>query len=341
MTLPAAPVPSDHPDVVLSAREIVVHYPVRSSVLRRVTGQVHAVEGVSLELYRGETLAVVGESGCGKSTLSRILAGLRKPTSGTVVHRGQPLSALGPAELRKVRRHIQMIFQDPYASLNPRRTMRQIVQEAWEIHPGVLPRRQWAARIDELLKVVGLSPEHADRYPHQFSGGQQQRIGIARALALNPDILVCDEPVSALDVSVQGQIVALLGELQERLQLSYVFVSHNLALVQMIADRVAVMYLGTVVEQGGTAEVFTSPAHPYTQALLNAVPIPDPAIAKSRRRHILQGEIPSAENPPSGCVFRTRCDRATPVCSTLTPQPEPVGAGVATHLVACHHPTRP
>lgn len=341
MSRAAAPVPSDRPEVVLSARDIVVHYPVKSSVLRRVTGQVHAVEGVSIELYRGETLAIVGESGCGKSTLSRVLAGLRKPTSGIVVYQGQPLNELTPAELRRVRRHIQMIFQDPYASLNPRRTIRQIIEEAWEIHASVLPRKQWAARVDELLNVVGLAPEHADRYPHQFSGGQQQRVGIARALALNPDILVCDEPVSALDVSVQGQIIALLQNLQARLQLSYVFVSHNLALVRMIADRVAVMYLGKVVEQGVTADVFANPAHPYTQALLNAVPVPDPVIAKSRRRHILQGETPSAENPPSGCVFRTRCEKATEICVTRTPQPEPAGPGAPSHLVACHHADRP
>ena len=337
MTVAASPATSDGHDVVLSARDIVVHYPVKSAVLRRVTGQVHAVEGVSIELYRGETLAIVGKSGCGKSTLSRVLVGLRKPTSGTVVHEGQPLDELTPAQLRKLRRRVQMIFQDPYASLNPRRTVRQIIEEAWEIHRGVLPKGQWAARVDELLDVVGLSPEHAERYPHQFSGGQQQRIGIARVLALNPDILVCDEPVSALDVSVQGQIIALLEELQVRLQLSYVFVSHNLALVQIIADRVAVMYLGKVVEQGVTRDVFTNPSHPYTQALLNAVPIPDPTIAKSRKRHVLQGEIPSAENPPSGCVFRTRCHKATEICSTATPPPEPVDPGVPSHLVACFH----
>jgi oligopeptide transport system ATP-binding protein len=320
---------------MLSAENIVVRYPIKSSVLRRLTGYVHAVEGVSIELSRGETLAIVGESGCGKSTLSRVLVGLRRPTAGEVIHEGKPLSSFSPYELRQLRKRVQLIFQDPLASLNPRLTVRQVIQEAWEVHPDAVPKSQWVNRADEIFLQVGLNPEQADRYPHQFSGGQQQRVGIARALALAPEIIICDEPVSSLDVSVQGQIVALLKRLQRELDLSYVFVSHNLALVRMIADRIAIMYLGKIVEQGTTEEVFRSPTHPYTQALLSAVPIPDPALAR-RGRRILRGETPSPLAPPSGCMFRARCHKAQDICETDEPKLLSRDFMVSSHSSACH-----
>ncbi len=318
---------------LLRVEELVVHFPIRSGPLLRVTGHVHAVDGISLGLSAGETLGLVGESGCGKSTLALTIMRLLDPTSGRVVFRGRDISAYSRRQLRSIRRGIQIVFQDPHASLNPRMTVQQIVGEPFEIH-GLLDRRQRRARVGELLEMVGLSPEHAKRYPHQFSGGQLQRVGIARALALEPQVLVLDEPVSALDVSIQAQIITLLQELQERLGLAYLFISHDLSVVRHIADRVAVMYLGVIVETGKRRTIYERPTHPYTQALLAAVPIPDPS-RRDRARPLATGELPSAARPPSGCRFRTRCWKADGRCAVEPPElVDRFGHG---HPSACHY----
>jgi oligopeptide transport system ATP-binding protein len=327
--------------VILQARDLVKHYPIRTGVVRRTTGHVRAVDGVSFELHAGETLGVVGESGCGKSTLGRLLVRLEEPTAGSVVFEGQDMYAQSGAAMRRIRRDIQIVFQDPYTSLNPRMTVGDIVGEPFDIHPEVAPRGSRRARVQELLDLVGLSPEHINRYPHQFSGGQRQRIGVARGIALNPKVLVCDEPVSALDVSVQAQVINLLEKLQRELGLAYIFIAHDLAVVRHISDRVAVMYLGRIVELGDEAQIYERPVHPYTQALLSAVPVPDPSLRDAREQIVLTGDVPSPANPPPGCHFHTRCwlgrdEDGQRRCATEVPVLEEHADGAGAHLAACH-----
>ena len=315
---------------LLSVRDLQTSFPMRSSVLRRTVGQIQAVAGVSFDIPAGGTLGLVGESGSGKSTVARTIIGLEKARSGSIVFDGDELTSLPKASMRRVRRQLQMIFQDPYASLNPRATVEQIIAEAWQIHPDVVPRNRHRAEVRDLLERVGLNPDHAQRYPHQFSGGQRQRIGIARAIALNPDVLLCDEPVSALDLSVQAQVVNLLMRLQRELGLSIIFVAHDLSVVRHVSDRVAVMYLGKVAELGEHQQVYDVPAHPYTQALLSA----EPGLARQgRQRIVLAGDPPSPVSPPSGCRFHTRCLRAEPKCSTDVPELRELTSG---QTVSCH-----
>ncbi len=319
--------------VLLHVENLVKWFPItRGIIFTRTIGYVHAVDGVTFEIRRGETLGLVGESGCGKSTVGRTILQLHRPTRGHVYFDGMDLTQLKGNELRRMRRRMQIIFQDPYASLNPRMTVGQIIAEPLEIH-GVARGKEARERVEELLRLVGLNPIFADRYPHEFSGGQRQRIGIARALALQPDFIVCDEPISALDVSIQAQIVNLLQELQERFHLTYLFIAHDLAMVRHISDRVAVMYLGKIVELADRVELYENPLHPYTQALLSAVPVPDPAVEARRQRIILRGEVPSPVNPPSGCRFHPRCPIAQEICKRVEPEWREVRPG---HWVACH-----
>ena len=324
-------------EVILNAENLVKHYPIKTGVIRRTTGWVRAVDGVSLQLHKGETLGVVGESGCGKSTLGRILMRLEEPTSGKLTIDGVDVFSQSNAAMRKLRRDVQIVFQDPYTTLNPRKTVGDIVGEPFEIHPEVEPRGGRRKRVQELLDLVGLNPEHINRFPHQFSGGQRQRIGIARGIALNPKVLICDEPVSALDVSVQAQVVNLLERLQNELDLAYVFIAHDLSVVRHISDRVAVMYLGKIAEIGTEDEIYEHPTHPYTQALLSAVPVPDPTTRGKRRQIVLTGDVPSPANPPSGCRFHTRCWKATEICSAEEPQLVDRADGLSAHRSACHH----
>jgi oligopeptide/dipeptide ABC transporter ATP-binding protein len=320
---------------LLQVRDLVKHY--HAGGLFRAPGPpVRAVDGVSFDLATGETLALVGESGCGKSSVGRTILRLQEPTAGSAVFEGKELFALDRAELRRTRRRMQIIFQDPYSSLNPRMRVGDAVAEGIEIH-RLARGAEIGRRVAALLEEVGLDPTYASRYPHEFSGGQRQRIGIARALAVEPAFIVCDEPVSALDVSVQAQVLNLLADLQQHRGLSYLFIAHDLAVVRQLAHRIAVMYLGRIVEQGPADAVLRRPRHPYTVALLSAVPEPDPKIERDRKRIVLQGEVPSPINPPSGCRFRTRCWKATEVCATTAP-PSAVDPEIAGHSAECHHP---
>jgi oligopeptide transport system ATP-binding protein len=325
-------------EVVLDVQDLVKYFPLTTGILiKKHVGDVKAVDGVSFQLHKGETLGIVGESGCGKSTLARLLVLLETPTSGRALFKGTDMYGSRGKTLKALRRNIQIIFQDPYSSLNPRMTVGDIIGEPYEIHSEVAPRGDRQRRVQELLEVVGLNPEHINRYPHQFSGGQRQRIGIARGLALRPEIIICDEPVSALDVSVQAQVVNLLDKLQNEFGLSYIFIAHDLSVVRHISDRVAVMYLGRFAELGTEDQIYERPAHPYTQALLSAVPVPDPSVRGQRKQIILTGDPPSPANPPSGCRFRTRCWKATEKCAEEVPELI-VRPGVD-HEAACHYAT--
>lgn len=317
------------PQYLLQVQNLIKHYPIRSGLLQRETARVHAVNGISFNVGPGETLGLVGESGCGKSTAAKSIPQLVRPTSGSVVLNGQALEKLNSAELHEARRNIQIVFQDPYSSLNPRMSVADIVSEPLRNYK-VARGSELQDRVAELLRRVGLRPEHMARNPHEFSGGQRQRIGIARALALNPKVIVCDEPVSALDVSVQAQVINLLVELQEELGVSYLFIAHDLAVVEYISHRVAVMYMGRIVEVGDKQSLYANPVHPYTKALLSAVPIPDPKVRRSRI--ILKGDLPSPISPPSGCRFRTRCPIAQAICAEKEPELEDIGPD---HQSAC------
>ena len=316
---------------LLSVRNLAKHFPVRGGLLRREIDRVHAVDGVSFDIAPGETLGLVGESGCGKSTTGRCIMRLIEPSAGAIWFQGKDVTGLQGEAMRAMRRDMQIIFQDPFASLNPRHTVGAIVGEAMVIHNLVRTRREREDRVADLLETVGLKPDHMRRFPHEFSGGQRQRIGIARALAVEPKLIVCDEPVSALDVSVQAQVINLLEDLLEKFGLTYLFIAHDLSVVEHISDRVAVMYLGRVVEVAPARALYDDPQHPYTEALLSAVPIPDPAA--KRARIVLQGEVPNPIHPPSGCHFHTRCPIAAPLCKAEAPPLENDGAG---HWTACH-----
>ncbi len=320
---------------ILQVDNLVKHFPITRGILfKKKVGAVKAVDGVSFELHKGETLGIVGESGCGKSTLAKLLMRLEHPTAGRATLHGKDIFKMSGSELRRLRRNVQMVMQDPYTSLNPRMTVGDIIGEPFEIHPEVAPRGDRERKVQELLELVGLSPEHINRYPHQFSGGQRQRIGIARALALKPEVIVCDEPVSALDVSIQAQVVNLLESLQNELQLSYIFIAHDLSVVRHISDRVGVMYLGKIVEIGTEDEIYNRPTHPYTQALLSAVPVPDPMAREHREIIRLEGDVPSPADPPSGCRFRTRCWKAQEKCALE--EPLLIRRAVEPHPSACH-----
>ena len=319
---------------LVSISDLRVWFPVASGVMQRTIGHVHAVDGVDLEIKAGETLGLVGESGCGKSTLGRAVTRLLEPTGGTVRFKGEDITHIRGGHLRALRREMAMIFQDPYASLDPRQTVGDIIGEPIDVH-RLAKGKERQDRIRELLRVVGMNPRYADRYPHEFSGGQRQRIGIARALAVEPTFIVCDEPISALDVSIQAQIINLLENLQSKFKLTYLFIAHDLSVVKHISNRIAVMYLGKVMEVAPASQLYRRPRHPYTGSLMSAIPIPDPAIELRRERFILQGDVASPVNPPSGCRFRTRCPRAREHCAEETPPLEAFGSD---QWAACFYP---
>ncbi|MCB0992190.1 MAG: dipeptide ABC transporter ATP-binding protein [Acidimicrobiales bacterium] len=318
--------------VLVSVKNLEKHFPITKGMFRRQVGAVRAVDGVTFDIYRGETLGLVGESGSGKSTTGRALIDLDRPTGGSVHFDGVDLTELSRSEMRRMRTRMQMVFQNPHASLNPRMTVASIIEEPLLEH-GRGSRSERHRRVDDLLEMVGLHPSFANRYPHEFSGGQRQRIGIARAIALNPDFIVCDEPIAALDVSIQAQVTNLLEHLQDELSLSYLFISHDMSMVRHIADRVAVMYLGRIVELAECDVLYSQPLHPYTRALHSAVPVPDPEVEARRERIVLKGDIPSPANPPSGCTFHTRCQAAQDRCRTEVPEWREVKPG---HWVSCH-----
>lgn len=313
-------------------KNLIKHFPVRAGVFKKQIASVRAVDGISLCIGKGETVGLVGESGCGKTTTGRCILHLHRPTSGEVCFDSLELGKLKPAELGRLRRRMQLIFQDPYASLDPRMTARDIIGEPLMVH-ALAPGAKYREQVGELMRMVELEPDMAERYPHEFSGGQRQRIGIARALAMKPDFLVCDEPVSALDVSIQAQIISLLIRLREELNLTYLFIAHDLSVVRNISDRVAVMYLGKIVETTASDELYSQPLHPYTISLLSAVPIPDPAVDRLRERIILPGDVPSPVNPPAGCAFHPRCSQASKRCAEQAPELRNLGGE---HWVACH-----
>jgi oligopeptide transport system ATP-binding protein len=319
-------------DVLVRAVQLKKYFPITGGLLGRQTGSVKAVDGVSFEIKQGETLGLVGESGCGKSTTGRAVLQLHKPTAGHVFFEGVELTGLGAEEIRRLRPKMQMIFQDPYASLNPRHSVGKIIGEPLVIH-GLMNGKELEERVAELLKLVGMNPAYVRRFPHEFSGGQRQRIGIARALSLNPRFVVCDEPISALDVSIQAQVVNLLQDLQEQLGLTYLFIAHDLSMVKHISHRIAVMYLGKIMELCDKTALFEDPLHPYTQSLISAVPVPSPKVERKRQRIILRGEVPSPANPPQGCVFNTRCPGAIAECFEIVPEYRQVRSR---HFVACH-----
>jgi oligopeptide transport system ATP-binding protein len=324
--------------VLVQVRDLKMHFPITQGILfQRRIGAVKAVDGLTFDIMRGETLGLVGESGCGKSTTGRAILQLYRPTAGEVYYDGQNLTQLKGEQLRQMRRRMQMIFQDPYASLNPRMTVGDIIGEPLVVH-GLAKGADRKERVQELLRIVGLNPYFVNRYPHEFSGGQRQRIGVARALAVEPDFIVCDEPISALDVSIQAQVINLLEELQAEYNLTYMFIAHDLAVVRHISDRIAVMYLGKIVELTDRKELYENPLHPYTQALLSAIPIPDPVVEETRQRIILEGDVPSPVNPPVGCNFNTRCPVAMDVCREREPDFVDVGGG---HWVACFRVSGP
>jgi oligopeptide transport system ATP-binding protein len=323
---------TNNKEVLVRVTELKKHFPIMQGVFRRQVGAIKAVDGVTFDVYKGETLGLVGESGCGKSTTGRVILRLYEPTEGRIYFEGKEITNLNGNDLRKIRPRMQMIFQDPHACLNPRMTVGSIISEPLDEH-SVVKGRQKKQRVEELLSLVGLNPAYTNRYPHEFSGGQRQRIGIARALALNPEFIICDEPIAALDVSIQAQVVNLLEELQNELGLTYLFISHDLSMIRHISDRIAVMYLGKIMELAEHVAMYKEPLHPYTQALLSAVPIADPLLERERKRIILQGDVPSPANPPKGCPFNTRCPVAVEQCFHIEPEwrelrPE--------HWVACH-----
>jgi len=319
-------------EALIKVNDLVMHFPILAGVLQRQVGVVRAVDGISFDIQRGETFGLVGESGCGKSTAGRTILLLYYPTSGRIFFEGTDLTTLKDRELRPIRQRMQMIFQDPYASLNPHMTIRETIGEPLQVF-GLAKGKEIDEQVNSLLKTVRLNPNYATRYPHEFSGGQRQRIGIARSLALRPDFIVCDEPISALDVSIQAQIVNLLVDLQEEFGLTYLFIAHDLSMVRHICNRVAVMYLGKLAELASRDELYDHPLHPYTQALLSAVPVPDPFVEEKRQRIILEGDVPSPANPPSGCRFRTRCPLAQEICAGQVPEWREFLPG---HWVACH-----